>query len=292
MSRQFASILLSTLSDGSLYALLGTGFVVLFRCTGVINFAQGAMMALAGYIYLAASDRGFAWPLALASSIVVLMALGALLYLCIFRRLVGASLFALVIATLGLATVITVVMNIVWGPQVRNLDSPFRSQPWFRVSGQPFVPLDLFVLVAAVLGVGTVLMLVQKTRLGTRMRAVANSALLAGLTRVNVHAVSALAWSLGAGLTAIAGVAFALRASLDPVAAQGYGLVAFVAVLIGGLDSLRGAILGGFLLALAQAVVTVVLDASWSEVLAYSALLVVLFVRPQGVFGSPQVVRL
>lgn len=292
MGRQLASIVLSTLSDGSLYALLGTGFVVLFRCTGVINFAQGALMALSGYIYLAATDIGLAWPLAVVGSVLFAMLLGAILYLGIFRRLVGASLFALVIATLGLATVITVVMNVIWGPQVRNLEPPFSSEPWFRIAGKPFVALDLFVVVLAVVGVGAVLALVQKTQLGTRMRAVASSPLLAGLSRVNVHAVSALAWSLAAGLTALAGVAFSLRASLDPVAAQGFGLVAFVAVLIGGLDSLRGAVLGGFLLAFAQAVVTVVLDASWSEVLAYSALLLVLFVRPQGIYGSPQVVRL
>jgi branched-chain amino acid transport system permease protein len=291
MGRQLVGILLNTLVDGSLYALLGTGFVILFRCTGVINFAQGAFMALAGYVYLVAtSDLSLPWPLALLVSVLFLGLVSAILYLAVFRRLVGATLFSLVIATLGLATTVTVVMNVIWGPDTRNLD--FANSTVFRLADFPVGRLDLLIIAFAVIFVGLADALVQLTRIGTRMRAVAESPVLAGLMKIDVHAVSAVAWALTGGLTAVAGVAFALRSTIDPVSAQGYGLVAFAAVLIGGLDSLRGAVLGGLALAAIQAVVVQAIGADWAEVIAYVVLVLVLFTRPQGVFGSPSVVRI
>jgi branched-chain amino acid transport system permease protein len=291
MGRQLAGILLNTLVDGSLYALLGTGFVILFRCTGVINFAQGAFMALAGYVYLVAtSDLSLPLPLALLVSALFLGLVSAILYLAIFRRLVGATLFSLVIATLGLATTVTVVMNVIWGPDTRNLD--FTNSTVFRLADFPVGRLDLLIIAFAVVFVGLADALVQLTRIGTRMRAIAESPVLAGLMKIDVHAVSAVAWALAGGLTAVAGVAFALRSTIDPVSAQGYGLVAFAAVLIGGLDSLRGAVLGGLALAAIQAVVVQAIGADWAEVIAYVVLVLVLFTRPQGVFGSPSVVRI
>jgi branched-chain amino acid transport system permease protein len=291
MGQDAATILFSTLINGSLYALLGTGFVVLFRCTGAINFAQGALMALAGYLYLTAVDRGLAWPLAMLAALAASFVIGVLLYVVIFRRLVGASLFSLVIATLGLATTITVVMNVVWGPNSRNVQSPFSRGAVIRIAGQPLTHLDLFVVLSAAVLVTLTLVLFQGTGIGTRMRAVANGPLLAGLLKVNVHVVSGLAWGIAAALTAMAGVSFALQSSVDPVSAQGYGLVAFAAVLVGGLDSLRGAVLGAFLLAAAQAAITASLGPSWAEVLAYALLMLVLLVRPQGILGTAAVVR-
>jgi branched-chain amino acid transport system permease protein len=291
MGHDLASILFGTLLNGSLYALLGTGFVVLFRCTGAINFAQGALMALAGFLYVTLLNRSLSWPLAMLFTLVASFAIGALLYLIVFRRLVGASLFSLVIATLGLQTTLTVVMNVVWGPNSRNVATPVSRDAVLRLSGQPLTHLDLFVIVSAVVFVGLTLALFQGTRVGTRMRAVANNPLLAGLARVNVHAISGLAWGLSALLTAVAGISFGLLTSVDPVAPQGFGLVAFAAGLVGGRDSLRGAVLGSFLLAAAQAVITAVIGAEWSEVLAYVILVLVLFARPQGLLGTPAVVR-
>ncbi|WP_238006998.1 branched-chain amino acid ABC transporter permease [Dactylosporangium sp. AC04546] len=292
MTRDLSTLLIGTVIDGSLYAIIGVGFVILFRSTGVINFAQGAFMALSGYLYLVAVNAGLPWAPALAAAIVMSGLIGALAYVLLFRRLVGAELFPLVIATLGLSTVLTVVMMLIWGPEIRSLPSPFQMRPLFFIGGMPVTGLDVFVVVLGVVAIGAVTWMVQGTKVGTRMRAVANSSLLSGLMRIDVHRVSALAWGLSAGLTAAAGVAYALRTTIDPVTAQGFGLVAFAAVLIGGLDSLRGAITGGFILAFVQTAAVLILGGSWSEVTAYVALLAILFTRPQGIFGSPSVVRL
>jgi branched-chain amino acid transport system permease protein len=291
MGNDVANILFSTLINGSLYALLGTGFVVLFRCTGAINFAQGALMALAGFLYVTLLGHDLPWPAAMALTLVLSFLIGALLYLLIFRRLVGATLFSLVIATLGLQTTLTVVMNVIWGPNSRNVAAPFSRDALIRWGGQSLTHLDAFVIVSGLVFVALTLVLFQGSRVGTRMRAVANGPLLAGLSRVNVHAISGLAWALSALLTAVAGISFGLLTSVDPVAPQGFGLVAFAAVLVGGLDSLRGAAIGSFLLAAAQAVIIVFIGAAWSEVLAYVILMLVLFLRPQGLLGTPAVVR-
>ncbi|WP_116953364.1 branched-chain amino acid ABC transporter permease [Jiangella endophytica] len=292
MTRDLGTLLVGTIVDGSLYATIGVGFVILFRSTGVINFAQGAFMALGGYLYLAATQTGLPWLFALLAAVAAAGAIGAGVYVLFFRRLVGAELFPLVIATLGLSTVLTVGMMLIWGPQIRTLPAAFEMRALFTVGGMPVTALDVFVVVLAVVAIAGVAGLVQGTRLGTRMRAVADSSLLSGLMRIDVNKVSALAWGLSCALTAAAGVAFALRSTLDPITSQGFGLVAFAAVLIGGLDSLRGAVVGSLILAFVQTSAVLVLGGSWAEVTAYVALLLILFTRPQGVFGSPSVVRL
>ncbi|MEU0482586.1 branched-chain amino acid ABC transporter permease [Streptosporangium sp. NPDC006013] len=292
MGRDLATLLFGTVVDGSLYALIGVGFVILFRSTGAINFAQGAIMALGGFVFLAYLQAGLPWVPALVAVCLTLCLLGALLYTLIFRKLIGESLFSLVIATLGLNTVLTALMMIIWGPEIRAIETPFANGTLVTWSGVPFKQLDLYAVVIAAVLVGALALLLRGSRIGTHMRAVAGSSLLAGLSRINVHRMSALAWAISCGLTAAAGVCFALRSTIDPISAQGFGLVAFAAVLLGGLDSLTGAVVGGMALAGVQTLAVLTLGGSWSEVVAYLVLMLLLFTRPQGMFGSPSVARL
>jgi branched-chain amino acid transport system permease protein len=209
-----------------------------------------------------------------------------------FRRLVGAAPFTLVIATLGLAIVLQTITVLVWGPGLRTLPLLLSIRPRAHVGAVSFSSLDLFCVVVSLMVIGALQLLLRTTKLGTRMRAVADNTLLAGLMRVRVHRMSAFAWGIAASCAGVAGICVALRTALDPIQLQGFGLVAFAAVLLGGMDSIVGALVGGLLLGLIQAVAVHRFGGAWSDAVAYIILLAVLLVRTQGLFGKPEIARL
>jgi branched-chain amino acid transport system permease protein len=290
---QIAQAIVGTLVLGSLYALVGVGFVILYRATGVINFAQGSYMVLGGYIFWSLIEQhGFSLVASLLVTIVVLAAAGAATYLVLLRRMVGAAEFVLVIASLGLSVVISVIVVLIWGPNGHTLRenipiTPLVSLGNLHFSGLDFFSIGLALLIIVVLDLG-----MRYTRMGVRMRAVADTPLLASLLRINIHTMSAIAWGIAAVCAGAAGVLYAQRTSLDPVGLQALGLVAFPAILLGGIDSIRGAMIGGVLLAAVQNAAIIVFGGEWSDVIAYVVLLLVLLVRPRGLFGSREVVRL
>jgi branched-chain amino acid transport system permease protein len=278
---QLAHAIVGTLVLGSLYALVGIGFVILYRATGVVNFAQGSFMVLGGYIFYALVQT---YQLPLVVSLVCTVAgmglSGAAIYMALLRRMVGAEPFVLVIASLGLSVVIETIVVLVWGPNIKTLPELVPVTPLLSVGGVNVSALDIFSVGIAVAIIVALELGLQHTRLGVQMRAVADAPLLA------------IAWGIAALCAGVAGVAYALRTSLDPVGLQALGLVAFPAVLLGGLDSMRGALIGGVLLAVTQNLAILKLGGDWSDVVAYLVLLVVLLVRPFGLFGSRQIVRL
>src|SRR5260370_674718 len=232
----------NTLTLGGLYALVGIGFVILFRSTGVVNFAEGSFMVLGAYVFYALV-AGVQQPFGIgfAVALLTIAALGGGVYLAMFYRLLGAELFVTVIATMGLSVVLQTVTFLIWGPQVRSL-------PALLPNGTILSPLGVSLSAVDLLAIGTSLALIaaleltmQRTVLGIRMRAVADSPLLAALVRINVHAVSALAWSISALCAAVAGIAVALRVTaVDPVSLGQLGLLIFPVVIILGLDWIQG----------------------------------------------------
>lgn len=289
---QLPQLINGTIVLGSLYALVGVGFVILFRSTGVVNLAQGGFMVLSAYLFYAlAVGAKVPFALAMLVTLVILALVGAAIYLLLFRRLVGADPFVLVIATLGLSVLIEVIVKVVWGPEIRTLPDLLAQSPLVTVASMRISPLDMFSVGMAAAIIGALDVMLQRTRLGIRMRAVADTPLLAALNRVNVHSMSALAWSVAGVCAGTAGIAYALRTSVDAVGLSALGLLAFPAVLIGGMDSIRGALVGGLVLALVQNIVIVTIGGAWMDPIAYIILLIVLLVRPRGLFGSRDVVR-
>lgn len=293
MSNELAQALTGALVLGSLYAVVGIGFVILYKATGVLNFAQGALMLLGGFIFFTLSQSvGLSWPLAMVATVALMFLIGAGIYLGIFRRLVGAEEFSLVIATLGLSVVLITISLILWGPGTRTLPETLSRTALFSIGNLRFSSVDVFSIVTALLVILVLDVALRRTRVGIQMRAVADGPLLASLMRINVHSMSAIAWGIASLCAGVAGVAYAMRLSVDPAGMEALGLLVFPAILLGGIDSVRGVLAGGFLLALAQSSAAFVLGGEWSEVVAYALMMVVLLVRPRGLFGSRQAVRL
>src|SRR3984885_13798628 len=162
-----------SITTGSIYALVGVGFVILFRATGVVNFAQGEFMVLGAYFFY-----GFNVELhqnvlvSIIAAMIAMMILGVVVNMVIFYRLVGASLFTIVIATLGLSLLLETVALMVWGPDTRELPTVFSNQVAIRPFGIPLTPLDIITVVTAIMIIVLIEVMMRTTRIGVRMRAV------------------------------------------------------------------------------------------------------------------------
>ncbi len=285
-------IVLNALTLGCTYALIGVGFVVIFRATGVISFAQGVFMMIGALVF-----AGFArdsWPTvaALAASVALLAVLGALTYRLVFGRLVGLEPFVVSIGTVGLGTLLQAVGLMIWGPSTITTPQILSPHLYHLVGDAGINAVGLLTIgltagVFALVGLG-----LWFTPTGLRMRAVANDTALAAYQGLAVNRLAAGAWAIAGGTAAIAGIVFLLGTEPDPATINSLGLLALPAILLGGFDSIAGVLVGGLLMALAQTIVVKYVGGDYQDVLGYVVLLVLLSVRPQGLFGHVDAKRL
>jgi branched-chain amino acid transport system permease protein len=277
---------------GCLYALVGVGFVILFRATGVVNFAQGEFMVLGAYFFYAFVSQAHAPALlSLIVAVIALMVIGLLVNALMFYRLVGASLFTIVVATMGLSLLLETVQLIAWGPDTRELPTVLSNNNLVSPFGIPLSTLDLVTIICAFVVIIALEMILHRTRVGLRMRAVADSTLLAALHRISIPWYAGLAWALASLCSALAGIGIALQTAVDPVNIGQLGLLIFPVVIIGGIDSIIGALVGGFIVSTIQTTVAFYLSGTWVDPICYGLLLAFLLVRPRGFFGSREIVR-
>jgi branched-chain amino acid transport system permease protein len=284
-------VMVETVALASIYALVAVGFVVIFRATGLFNFAQGQFMAIAGYVAVAVQQNtglGYA-PTALLV-MVILFGIGALTYILLLRPLLGYPLWAPVMVTLGLAIVIDSIIDIVWLQDSYELD-------WIV----PVVGIDVGwgavianVAIANILiTIGVFLLLeltLTRTRYGIRLQAAAENPLLAGLSGIRVPMYFALAWGIAGAAAALGGLGYSTIALVSPTLVT-LGLRAFPAALVGGMDSVRGAAAGALLVALAEVIGVRVFGAAAADAIVFLILIVTLTLRPYGLFGSREVAR-
>jgi len=292
MSNDVATIVINGLVNGCIYALIGVGFVVIFRATGVVSFAQGAFMVLGAEIFASLVNDGLSTGPAAILAAGGAFIFGGLVYWLAFSRLTGAEAFITSVATVGLGILVEAGVLLIWGPAIIVIPQLFSYQVHHVVGQLGFSNIDLFAMAVTVAVFAVVLFGLHRTPVGLRMRAVANNPRLAVFTGVNVLVTSTLAWAI-AGLTAaLAGIVYLVGTQPDPGSIYALGLAAFPAILLGGFDSIPGTLVGGIIIGLVQATVAVYVGGAWQDVVAYGVLLAVLLLRPQGMFGSPQVARL
>jgi branched-chain amino acid transport system permease protein len=277
---------------GSIYGLLGAGFALLFRASKVLSFCQGGFMLLGAFIFYDLQRRDetpFLLGVLLTVSMVALFS-GAV-YLVVFARVAAREAFATTVGTIGLAGVLQAVVAVRYGTAPLTLPDVVSARA-FRVFSAVVPVADVVAVAIAAFAVAALLVMLRFTRLGQRMNAVADNASLAEHLGISAARVAALAWALAGGTAALAGIAFSLRSSVDPVGVSNVGLFAFPAIILGGLDSVGGALAGGLVLGTIQNTVQLVFGAGWVDLVSFAVMLGFLLVRPTGLFGKAEVVRL
>jgi branched-chain amino acid transport system permease protein len=291
--------LFSGVALGCKYALVALGFVIVFKATGVINFAQASFVLVGGYLtYNASQTWGFNFYVALLMSMVGGALLGILLEALVLRRMVGEAPFTLVMVTIGLLFIIDNVVTAIWGPDNKNLGDPWGLD--VREVGDVIVAVkDIWTIVFTALVLTAFFLFFRYSTLGLAMRATAldqEAAMAQGISARRVYRAS---WGIAGAVAALAGTTLAAgSAALQP----GIGLialVAFPAMILGGLDSPLGAVVGGIIIGIVQQL-TALLGAegyidwagsSFELVSPYLVMILILLVRPYGLFGTKEVRR-
>jgi branched-chain amino acid transport system permease protein len=287
-----AQVVEGSIVTGSIYGLVGVGFVLLFRASKVLSFCQGGFMLLGAFIFYDL-EQSNSRPFLLATliTVVIVAAFSALVYLIVFARVAAREAFATSVATIGLAGVLQAGVAIKFGTAPLTLPNVVSAHAYHWLGA--VVPVVDIVAVALAAFATVVLILILKfTPLGPRMNAVADNVSLAVHLGVSASRIATIAWGLAGATAALAGVAFSLRSSVDPVGVSNVGLLAFPAIILGGLDSVGGALLGGILLAAIQNTVQAIWGAGWIDVISFGVMLALLLLRPSGMFGTKEVVRL
>ncbi|NLA64509.1 MAG: branched-chain amino acid ABC transporter permease [Leucobacter sp.] len=285
------SLVIDTVRVGSIYALIGLGWVMVFRASGVLNFAVGQFLVLGVFIYYALDQRGLPLAVAFVLTLGIMALIGAATYLGLVKRVIGLPIYAPIMLTFGLAIILDAVLGIVWGPSSRNLTQPFVDQR-FRFGGVASISLiEMTVIGLAVVLFAAIFTLLKFTRVGTQMRASSESAVLASQRGVRINRLIALGWALSLVGATVGGISFAYTSAAS-ISLVELGLMGMAPALVGGLDSLGGLIAGAMIVALSQSIGVFFFGGQAAEVTAYILLICVLWIRPSGLFGRREVQRL
>lgn len=286
----FLNLLVYGLADGAILALAALGFVLIYKATEVINFAQGEFLLIGAYMfYTAFVVMGLPLIAAALVGVVVATLLGILVERFILRPMVGEDPISIIMVTIGLSMLLKAVVQMFYGT------SP-KSQPAILPRGSveflgAVVPLNrLLVILIAAIVLTAFTIFFRKSRHGIAMRAVADDQQAAMTMGISVRRIFAMAWALAAVSALIAGVLLADISAVDQNIAA-FGLMVFPVVILGGLDSVPGTIVGGLTIGLITQMVSGYLDPGLATVIPYVVLVLILLVRPYGIFGETRIER-
>lgn len=278
---------LTGLSAGSLYALVALGIVLIYRSTRVLNFAHGDIATVATFVAFSLLSRSYSFPVAFVLSLATGAAIGIAFYFGVLVRAQreGANLLSMVILTLGLSLIIQGVVVYVWGAEPVALPFPISDVKTYRLGAVVVSQLSLATMAAGLTGSALLYLLVQRTRLGLAMRATSENVMAAQTLGIPTRLVLGVSWGVASALGVVAGIFLAPALLLDPFFMLDPFLKGFAAAVLGGLNSLPGAIVGGVVLGVAESLVGGYLSIQFKNTLAFLIIIVVLLVRPEGLLG-------
>ena len=286
---KFIDLTLSGISTGAIDAAVALALVLIWRATRIVNFAQGAMLMITTFIASAVISSTGSYPAGFAVALVSGLALGAVVERVLIRPIESAPPLNAVIVTLGFYTLLVAIAGMIWGNSPRAFPAAF-SLRGYKVGGTTllFTPNDTFIVLVVVAVAVLLALLFRATPLGLQMRASAFAPEVARLLGIRVGRMFTVGWALAAVAGALAGVLVAPSVFLGPNSFDPILISGFVAAVLGGLDSPPGAVVGGISLGLALSYVAGYEGSALVPLAALAILVIVLMVRPTGLFSSAQ----
>lgn len=296
----FIQLVFVGIALGCIYALIGLGFSIIFKASEVINFALGEMLLVGVYVV---SSGVFGWHLpflvALLLGIVVTVLIGVLFQRFALQRMIGRPVFSILMITIGLDIILRTLVEVIWGSNPIPAASPYNINSGINGLGLHFGINDIVTIIVTIAVCAALFIFFRYTKYGLSMRATALDQEAALAMGINIRGMYALAWGMAAAIATLGGVFLAIDAfTIDPTFG-GTALLAFPAIILGGLDSVSGAVVGGIIIGLAQEV-TIGYESSLAsflgngihEIMPYIIMILVLFIRPYGLFGTKKVERI
>ncbi len=286
---QLLITVLSGVANGAVYGLVGLGLVIIFQSTDVMNFAMAAMATTASYLALSMHNAGLALAVAMVLAVALASAFGLAVREVLIRPLGDGRLFAALVVTMGVAISTEHFVGQYWGEQPKSF--PRLVDGSVAIGGSRINTQDLLIIGVAVVAMAGVAFLFTRTPLGSAMRAVAESSETAAVLGINSQKVARIAWALGVGLATLGVLLYAPNAGLTPVVLAPVLFRAFAGILLGGLTSMTGAVVGGLVIGVLDNLAATYVSASFRDTFVFSIAVLVLLVRPQGMFGRQAFVR-
>ncbi|MEI8182218.1 MAG: branched-chain amino acid ABC transporter permease [Desulfomonile sp.] len=288
----FVQLVISGIAVGSLYALAALGFVLIYKATDIMNFAHGEAMMVGAFVCYALVVAGipFLWAVLVTTGLAVLF--GLITERLVLRPMIGEPQFAVVMITIGLSIFLRSLSGIIFGHDNKVFPSPF-AQESLAFKGLVLSYTHLWAMVISGLMVVLFFLFFRYSRVGLAMRGVANDQDTAMLMGISVKRVFALTWGISFAIAAVAGI-FLANVMVLNIAISLVAIKAFPAVILGGLESIPGAIIGGLVIGVLEALVGGYLDQTLpgvKDLTAFVVLFLVLMIRPYGLFGKEELDR-
>ena len=284
----FFEVLIGGLLAGVMYSLVAIGFVLIYKASGVFNFAQGAMVLFAALTFVSLLERGVPFWLSFLVTLATMIALALLIERAVLRPLVGRSPITLFMATLGLAYIIEGAAQALWGAQVHGLELAISDAP-LELGGLLLSQFDLFAAATAAALVVLLSLLFNRTRIGLALRAVADDPRAAMSVGIRLPRVWAVVWAVAGFVGLVAGLLWGARQGVQ-FSLSLVVLKALPVLIIGGFTSIGGAIVGGLIVGaaenLAEAYIGPLIGGGITPWFAYFLALIFLYIRPAGLFGD------
>jgi branched-chain amino acid transport system permease protein len=281
--------LLNAAQLGAVYALIALGYTMVYGTIRLINFAHGDIFMLGGYIgfllvtYISGLPLVIMMPLAMLLTALV----GVLIERVAYRRLRNAQRMSLVITALGVGIFLENLVRLVVGPQTRQLPAQLPNKVLTLFNGVVVTEDKILIIIISLALMVILWLFVNKTLLGTAMRAVADNKDAVSLMGINLNMIIAVTFAIGSALAAAGGIFFGQAYSIDPYMGIDLGWKAFIAAVIGGIGSIEGAVLGSFLLAGVEILTVAYLSSNLKNGIAFGLLICLLLIRPSGIMGKP-----
>ncbi len=277
-------LFVSGLASGCVYGLIALGFVLIYKATEAVNFAQGDFMMLGAFVCLGLTNpdqMGLPFWLSALVAIVVMGVFGYLLDMLVLRHMFGQSQVAMVILTIALGFVLRFAAGIIWGHEPVSLHTPMDGK-YVHFGGLVLGLNEVVVIITTVVLTALLYFYFSRTKLGVAMQAASQNQLAAYYMGIPVKRLHSLVWALAGALAAVAGILFASKGSIDPSTGL-LGIKAFAAAVIGGFGSLPGALLGGLIVGLIEPFASYYIAAGYSQIMPYLLLFLILVFRPHGI---------
>ncbi len=286
----FLQLTISGMTNGAVYALVALGFVLIYKSSDVINFAQGELLLVGAYLaFFFVAQLGLAWPIGVLLALLVAAALGILIERLVLEPLIGEPIISLIMVTIGLSSLLRAIVNGIWTPRPRPFPA-FIPSTDVRILGAVISADRLWAIALSFALLAIFTLFFRRSSEGIAMRAVADDQQAALSMGISVKRIFAIAWSIAAVTATVGGIMLANIIGVSGDISR-IGLRVFPVVILGGLDSIPGAIIGGIVIGLLEAWTGGYLGQGLSQVLPFVVLVLILMVRPYGLFGQEIIER-
>ncbi len=290
MSPEFMQFLVSGLTVGAIYALAALGFSIIYNASGAINFAQGDFLTIGGIGVVALMGAGVPLPLAVLIAVLVTAVVGVLIAKFLIAPMRGSNVASVIILTIGISFSLEGAIHVIFGKGKYSIPAFSGDRP-IDVGGAAMLPQSLWVVAVAAVTVVGLWLFFERTRVGKAVLATSYNRLAAQLVGINTRMVLVVAFLLSAATSGIAGIVVSPITLTSYDAGLMYGLKGFVAATLGGLGSFGGAVAGGLLLGVFEAMAAGYISSAYKDALPFALILVILFFMPKGLFGLGVVER-